>query len=149
MECPAGIEHGFRNAIAGSDEAIVVTTPQIAAVRDADRIIGLLEANDLNSPKLIVNRIEPDMVRKGDMMTIDDIVGILAIDLIGVVPDDQSIVVSTNKGEPAVTDKRSMAGKAYNNIARRIIGENVPFIDIMAETSFFGRLKKLINRNND
>lgn len=149
IDCPAGIEHGFRNAIAGADEAIVVTTPQIAAVRDADRIIGLLEANDLNSPKLIVNRIEPDMVRKGDMMTIDDIVGILAIDLIGVVPDDQSIVVSTNKGEPAVTDKRSMAGKAYNNIARRIIGENVPFIDIMAETSFFGRLKKLINRNND
>lgn len=112
IDCPAGIEHGFRNAIAGADEAIVVTTPQIAAVRDADRIIGLLEANDLNSPKLIVNRIEPDMVRKGDMMTIDDIVGILAIDLIGVVPDDQSIVVSTNKGEPAVTDKRSMAGKA-------------------------------------
>jgi len=121
IDCPAGIEHGFRNAIAGADEAIVVTTPQIAAVRDADRIIGLLEANDLNSPKLIVNRIEPDMVRKGDMMTIDDIVGILAIDLIGVVPDDQSIVVSTNKGDPAVTDKRSMAGKAYNNICYKSI----------------------------
>lgn len=147
IDCPAGIEHGFRNAIAGADDAIVITTPQISAVRDADRIIGLLEANDVENPKLIINRIEPDMVRKGDMMTIDDIVGILAIDLLGVVPDDQSIVVSTNKGEPAVTDKRSVAGKAYNNIARRIVGEDIPFMDVMAGSGFLGKLKKLINRN--
>ena len=149
IDCPAGIEHGFRNAIAGADDAIVVTTPQIAAVRDADRIIGLLEANDVDNPKLIINRLEPDMVRKGDMMTIEDIVSILSIELLGVVPDDQTIVISTNKGEPAVTDKKSVAGKAYNNIAKRIIGEDLPMMDIMGETSWFGKLKKMFNRNGD
>ncbi|MDI3269839.1 MAG: septum site-determining protein MinD, partial [Bacillota bacterium] len=102
MDCPAGIEQGFRNAIAGADEAIIVTTPEVAAVRDADRIIGLLEAEGLTRPKLVINRIRPQMVRRGDMMEIDDILDILAIDLIGVVPDDEFIVVSTNRGEPAV-----------------------------------------------
>ena len=149
VDCPAGIEHGFKNAIAGAEEAIVVTTPQISAVRDADRIIGLLEANDLEKPKLLVNRIQPDMVRKGDMMSMEDIVDILAIDLIGVVPDDDNIIISTNKGEPAVTDKRSVAGKAYINIAKRINGEDVPFMDIMAGAGIFGKLKRLLNRNED
>ncbi len=116
IDSPAGIEHGFRNAIAGADEAIIVCTPEVAAVRDADRIIGLLEANDSTNPKLIINRIRPRMVRKGDMMDIDDIIEILAVDLIGVVPDDEEIIVATNKGEPIVLNGRGRPAQAYRNI---------------------------------
>src|SRR5690554_1466110 len=104
IDSPAGIEQGFQYSVAGADKAIIVTTPEISAVRDADRVIGILEANELNDPELIVNRIRPDMVRRGDMMNIEDILDILAIDLIGVVPDDENIVISTNKGEPIVTE---------------------------------------------
>lgn len=143
VDCPAGIEQGFKNAIAGADKAIVVTTPEVSAVRDADRIIGLLEANELRNPKLLVNRIRADMVKRGDMMTIDDIIDILAIDLIGIVPDDEKIVVSTNKGEPAVTDNKSVAGQAYRNITRRIAGEEVPMLDLEADEGFMVKLKKL------
>ena len=143
IDCPAGIEQGFKNAIAGANKAIVVTTPEVSAVRDADRIVGLLEANELRNPKLLVNRVRPEMVKRGDMMSIDDIIDILAIDLIGVVPDDEKIVVSTNRGEPAVTDGKSLAGEAYRNIARRITGENVPIMDIEADEGFVLKLKKL------
>lgn len=143
VDCPAGIEQGFKNAIAGADKAIVVTTPEVSAVRDADRIIGLLEANELRNPKLLVNRVRVDMVKRGDMMSIDDIIDILAIDLIGVVPDDEKIVVSTNRGEPAVTDSKSLAGQAYRNITRRIVGENVPILDLENEEGFMIKLKKL------
>ena len=104
MDCPAGIEQGFKNAIAGADRALVVTTPEVSAVRDADRIIGLLEANEMKKTELIVNRLRIDMVNRGDMMSSDDVVEILAIDLIGIVPDDEKIVVSTNNGEPLVGD---------------------------------------------
>lgn len=143
IDCPAGIEQGFKNAIAGADRAIVVTTPEVSAVRDADRIIGLLEANELRNPKLIVNRVRIDMVKRGDMMTIDDIVDILAIDIIGVVPDDEKIVISTNKGEPAVTDSKSLAGEAYRNITRRIMGEDVPLLSLENDEGFVLKLKKL------
>ncbi len=134
LDSPAGIEHGFKNAVAGADAAIVVTTPEIAAVRDADRIIGLLEASELYDPRLIINRVRPGMVRRGDMMSISDIDDILAIDILGVVPDDQDIIVSTNKGEPIVTDPRSRAGQAYRNIARRILGEEVPLMNLQERT---------------
>lgn len=144
IDSPAGIEQGFKNAVAGADQAIIVTTPEVAAVRDADRIIGLLEALDLPAPKLIVNRIRPNMVRKGDMMDINDMLEILAIDLLGVVPEDELIVVSTNRGEPAVTLQGSRAGEAYRNIARRIQGEQVPFLSLETDSGFFGRLKRLI-----
>jgi len=144
IDCPAGIEQGFKNAIAGADRAIVVTTPEVSAVRDADRIIGLLEANELRNPKLLVNRVRMDMVRRGDMMSIDDIIDILAIDLIGVVPDDEKIVISTNRGEPAITDGKSMAGQAYRNIARRITGEEVPLLDLEADEGFLFKLKKFL-----
>ena len=127
VDCPAGIEQGFKNAISGADRAIVVTTPEVSAVRDADRIIGLLEANEIREPRLLLNRVRDDMVKRGDMMSTEDVLEILAIDLIGVVPDDQSIIVATNKGEPAVTDNKSLAGHAYRNIVRRIMGEEVPF----------------------
>lgn len=143
VDCPAGIEQGFKNAIAGANRAIVVTTPEVSAVRDADRIVGLLEANELRNPKLLVNRVRIDMVRRGDMMTIDDIIDILAIDLIGVVPDDEKIVVSTNKGEPAVTDTKSLAGQAYRNITRRIDGEEIPLMDLEADAGFMLKIKKL------
>ena len=147
MDCPAGIEQGFKNAIAGADRAIVVTTPEVSAVRDADRIIGLLEANGLSNPTLILNRLRLDMVKRGDMMTIDDVTEILAIDILGVVPDDESIVVSTNKGEPAVTNEDSKAGLAYRNITRRIMGEEVPLISFEEEPEgFVDKLKKLFRR---
>lgn len=143
IDCPAGIEQGFKNAIAGADRALVVTTPEVSAVRDADRIIGLLEANELKEPRLIVNRVRPDMVKRGDMMSIEDIVDILAIDLIGVVPDDEKIIVSTNRGEPAVTDNKALAGQAYRNITKRIMGEDVPFLSLESNDGFVPKLKKL------
>ena len=144
IDCPAGIEQGFRNAISGADKAIVVTTPEISAVRDADRIIGLLEAAELRNPTLIINRLKIDMVRRGDMMNIDDMLDILAIDLLGVVPDDQAIVISTNRGEPVVDGTGSQAGQAYRNIARRINGEDVPFLDLELQDNLVHRLKKML-----
>ncbi|GHU53962.1 site-determining protein [Clostridia bacterium] len=143
IDCPAGIEQGFKNAIAGANRAIVVTTPEVSAVRDADRIIGLLEASELRNPQLVLNRIRPEMVKRGDMMSLDDVLDILAIGILGVVPDDESIVISTNKGEPASTVDDSLAGQAFRNISRRIMGEEVPFLDLTSDSGFLKRLKKL------
>ena len=143
IDCPAGIEHGFKNAIAGADEAVVVTTPEVSAVRDADRIIGLLEAAGLESPRLIVNRMRNSLVKSGDMMSVDDVLDILAIDLLGVVPDDDAIVISSNKGEPTVFDAKSRPGLAYRNIARRLTGEEVPLMNLDEKQSFFTKLKSL------
>ena len=142
IDSPAGIEQGFQYSIAGADLAIIVTTPEISAVRDADRVIGILEAKGLNNPKLIINRIRPDMVKRGDMMNRDDIEDILAIDLLGIVPDDEEIVISTNKGEPAVIERKSLAGNAYMNISKRITGEEVALLDI--ENSDEGKFSKII-----
>ena len=122
IDCPAGIEQGFKNAIAGADRAIVVTTAEISAIRDADRIIGLLEASEIKNPQLVINRLRPNMVKKGEMMDVDDIVDLLSIDLLGVVPDDEFIITHTNKGEPVVTNAKAPSGKAYIEIARRIVG---------------------------
>ncbi|OOB79031.1 MAG: septum site-determining protein MinD [Epulopiscium sp. Nele67-Bin001] len=143
VDCPAGIEQGFKNAIAGADKAIVVTTPEVSAVRDADRIIGLLLANQIKDIHLVINRVRMNMVKKGDMMAMDDVVEILAINLIGVVPDDESIVITTNKGEPAVSVNSSAAGKAFNNIARRIDGQDVPFMDLENTDKLMDKLKKI------
>lgn len=139
LDCPAGIEQGFKNAIAGADRALVVTTPEVSAVRDADRIIGLLEANEMKQTHLIINRLRMDMVKRGDMMSAEDVVEILAVDLIGVVPDDENIVISTNQGEPLVGNE-TLAGKAYMNICHRIIGEEVPYLDLSGKKSFFKRI---------
>ena len=141
LDCPAGIEQGFKNAIAGADRAIVVTMPEVSAIRDADRIIGLLEANEKKRADLVVNRIRMDMVKKGEMMSIDDVVDILAIDLIGAVPDDENIVIATNNGEPLVGSD-SLAGQAYMNICKRILGEEVPLLDLDKKQGFFTRLFK-------
>ncbi|MPL63402.1 Septum site-determining protein MinD [bioreactor metagenome] len=143
IDCPAGIEQGFKNAIAGADRAVIVTTPEVSAVRDADRIIGLLESEGKSNPKLIVNRIRPKMVKKGDMMDIDDIIDILAVDLLGIIPEDEYIVISTNRGEPAVANPVSIASTAYKNIVRRLTGENVPLMTLETDDGFFARIKKI------
>ena len=148
IDCPAGIEQGFKNAIAGADRAIVVTNPEVSAVRDADRIIGLLEANEINDIRLVINRIRHDMVRRGDMMNKEDIIEILAIKLLGLVPDDESIIVSTNKGEPAILDNKSLAGQAYKNIARRILGDDVPMLELEEEANIFTKIKKIFGMAN-
>ena len=147
VDCPAGIENGFKNAIAGADSAIVVTTPEVSAVRDADRIIGLLEAHSVDDINLVVNRIKMNMVRNGDMLDINDILDILGIKLIGVVPDDENVVISTNKGEPVIEYNNSLAGTAYSNIARRVMGEEVKFLELDVQESFFRRFQNLfLNR---
>lgn len=146
LDCPAGIEQGFQNAIAGADRAIVVTTPEVSAIRDADRIIGLLEKNHLRDNSLIVNRVRMDMVRRGDMMSIDDVTEILSIPLIGAIPDDERVVIGTNQGEPVIGID-SKAGRAYANICRRIDGEDVPFTDIDENNSLFSKLTHLFKKN--
>ncbi|MCL2421847.1 MAG: septum site-determining protein MinD [Defluviitaleaceae bacterium] len=142
IDCPAGIEQGFKNAIAGADKGIVVSTPEVSAVRDADRIIGLLEASEIRDPMLVLNRIRPDMVKRGDMMTLEDVTEVLAIDVLGIVPDDESIVISTNRGEPCVIDPNSKAGQAYRNITRRIMGESIPLMDLNEDAGVMAKLKK-------
>jgi septum site-determining protein MinD len=140
IDSPAGIEGGFRNAIAGADEVLIVTTPEVSAVRDADRIVGMVEAYEKGHPRLILNRVRDQMVERGDMMSKDDVCEILAIELIGVVPDDESIITSTNRGEVAVLSETSRAGKAYQNVARRLLGEDVPVIMPAEEKSWLDRL---------
>ncbi len=142
VDCPAGIEHGFKSAIARCDREVIVTTPEVSAVRDADRIIGILEAAGKQPPLLVVNRIRPTMVKKGDMMSVEDVVDILSIDLVGVVPEDEYIVVSTNRGEPAVANPASLAGQAYKNITDRLLGQDVPFMELKTPDTFADKLKR-------
>ncbi len=146
IDCPAGIEQGFKNAIAGADRAIVVTTAEISAIRDADRIIGLLEASEIKNPELVVNRLKPNMVKRGEMMDVDDIVDLLSIDLVGVVPDDEYIITQTNKGEPVVSNRKAPSGKAYMEIARRILGENIEITIPGRENKFLEAIKKLFEK---
>ena len=141
VDCPAGIEQGFKNAIAGADRAIVVTNAEISSIRDADRIIGLLAEKKKKNPELIINRLRPEMVKKGEMMDVEDILDLLSIDLIGVVPEDEYIITQTNKGEPAVSNKKSPSGKAYMEIARRVLGENVEVTIPGRKKGFFQKLK--------
>lgn len=146
VDCPAGIEQGFQNAVAGASEAIVVTTPEMSAVRDADRIIGLLEAREeIESYKLLINRVRPNLIKSNDMMSVEDVAEILSADLIGIIPEDTGIITSTNKGEPIVNDENSLAGRAYRNVAHRIMGEEVPFLNLEEETSFMTKVKKFFS----
>jgi septum site-determining protein MinD len=146
IDCPAGIEQGFKNAIAGADKAIVVTTPEISSVRDADRIVGLLEAAEISDQLLILNRIRINMVQRGDMLDLSDVTEILAIDVLGMVPDCEAVITSTNRGEPAVSDRDSVAGRAFADICRRLTGENVPMQSFEEKKGFFARLKCLFKR---
>lgn len=136
VDSPAGIEQGFKNAIAGANQVILVTNPEVSAVRDADRIIGMVEAAELPAPRLILNRVRADMVRRKEMMSVEDVLEILAIELIGVVPEDNSIVICTNRGESVIQEKGSRAGQAYMNIARRVEGETVPFMQLENQDGF-------------
>ena len=146
IDCPAGIEQGFKNAIAGADRAIVVTTAEISAIRDADRIIGLLESSEIKNPELVINKIRPSMVKRGEMMDVDDIVDLLSIDLIGVVPDDEYIITQTNKGEPVIQNRKAPSGKAYMEIAKRVLGEKIEVTIPKEEKGLFAMLKKLFRK---
>jgi len=146
IDCPAGIEQGFKNAIAAADEAIVVTTPEVSATRDADRIIGLLEAAGIKNPKIVVNRLRIDMVKEKNMLSVEDILDILAVKLLGVVPDDENVVISTNKGEPLVYKGDSLAAKAFKNIASRIEGVEVPLLDLDVKMSILEKIKFVFKR---
>lgn len=145
LDCPAGIEQGFKNAIAGADRALVVTTPEVSAIRDADRIIGLLEANEFEKIELVINRLRHDMIRRGEMMTIDDVIDILAIPLIGAVPDDENVVISTNQGEPLV-GSATQAGKAYLNISKRVTGEDIPLMEFDKGITLWARFSNIFHR---
>jgi septum site-determining protein MinD len=144
IDSPAGIEQGFRNAIAPADEVLIITTPEVSAVRDADRIIGLIDAEGKGPARLIINRIKPEMVKRGDMLDTDDVIEILAIDLIGIVPEDEAIIISTNKGVPVALDDRGQAGLAFRNIAYRLLGEDVPFMTIKDTSGFLGRFARFV-----
>lgn len=148
IDSPAGIEGGFKNAIAPADEAIVITNPDVSAVRDADRIIGIIEASEKGPAQLILNRVNPEMIKRGDMMEAEDVLELLAIKLLGVVPDDENVLISTNKGQPVVLNPKSRAGQAFKNIAARITGNEVPFIDLSQKEDFISRISKMFNKES-
>lgn len=146
IDSPAGIERGFKNAIAPADRVLLVTNPEISAVRDADRVIGILEAEEKGSPALIINRLNPALVKKQDMLSADDVLDLLAIELIGIVPEDEAVLISSNRGTPVSADPKSKAGQAFRDIARRLNGENVPFLDLDSGGSLWERIQKLVGR---
>jgi len=143
IDSPAGIERGFKNSIAAADRVFVITNPEVSAVRDADRVIGILEAEEKGPPALILNRLNPVMVRQHDMLSAEDVLDLLAIKLIGIVPEDESVIVGTNRGNPVALDPKSRAGQAFRNIARRLSGDDVPFLDLEAGNGLWARLAKL------
>ncbi len=147
IDSPAGIEQGFENAVIGADKAIIVVNPEITSVRDADRVIGKLDAKGLDDHAVIINRLNYEMTQRGDMLDISDIIETLSVELLGVVPDDRNITVSTNKGEPIVLDENSNSGQAFRNIAKRLTGIDVPLMDLKEPSEgFFTSLKKLFKR---
>jgi septum site-determining protein MinD len=145
IDSPAGIERGFRNAIAPADKVLIVTNPEMSAVRDADRVIGLLEAEEKAAPSLIINRLNPGMVKRGDMLSVDDVYDLLRIDVIGIVPEDENVIVASNRGAPLALDGKSKAGQAFRNVAGRLKGEKIPFLDLESH-GLCDRLTKLAGR---
>lgn len=142
IDCPAGIEQGFKNSIAGADRAIIVTTPEVSAIRDADRIIGMVEAHDLPEPELIINRYRPGLISRGDMLAREDVLEILAIPLIGIVPDHEDVITSANRGVPAAFTDDSVVGLAYRRIARRLQGEELAIPSFEEKATFWGSVAK-------
>jgi septum site-determining protein MinD len=143
IDSPAGIERGFRNAIAPADEVLIVTNPEVSAVRDADRIIGLLEADDRRLPvRLVINRVKPEMVKRGEMLSPEDVIDILSIKLIGIVPDDEDVLIAGNRGTP---DPNSRAGQAFERIALRLMGEDIPFLKLDDSGNIFKRIARLFS----
>jgi septum site-determining protein MinD len=146
IDSPAGIERGFRNAIAAADQVLVITNPEVSAVRDADRVIGLLEAEGKGNPSLIINRLNPAMVRNQNMLSAEDVLDLLAIRLIGIVPEDESVIVGTNRGTPIALETKSMAGQAFRNIAQRLQGQDVPFMELDHRGGFWARIQRIAGR---
>jgi septum site-determining protein MinD len=146
IDSPAGIEQGFKNAVAPADKVVIITTPEVSAVRDADRIIGLIEAEEKGPGSLIINRLRPDMIKRGDMLNIEDVLDILGIELIGVVPDDETIIISTNKGVPVALENNSLAGQAFKNVSQRLMGKTVPFLELNAPVTLLERFSRFWNR---
>lgn len=146
IDSPAGIERGFRNAIAPADKVLVVTNPEVSAVRDADRVVGILEAEEKNSPSLIINRLNPVMIKQNDMLSAEDVLDLLAIHLIGIVPEDESVIIGSNRGTPVAYDTKSRAGQAFRNIAKRLQGQDVPFLDLDKQSGLWQRLQKMTGR---
>ena len=147
IDSAAGIEEGFRTALAPANGVIIVTNPEVSAVRDADRVIGLIEAAEKGPAKLVVNRLKPDLVQRGDMLDTGDVLEILAVDLLGIVPEDETILVSTNRGHPAALEEKSRAGQSFRNIARRLLGEDVPFETFREAPGLLQRLTRLFRAN--
>jgi septum site-determining protein MinD len=147
IDSPAGIERGFKNAIAPADRVLVLTNPEISAVRDADRVIGILEAAEKGSPSLILNRVNPEMVRKEEMLSAEDVLDLLAVDLIGIVPEDKAVLIAANQGAPIALDQESKAGQAFRNVAARLMGEDVPFMDLEDQGGLWKRISKLTGRS--
>ena len=146
IDSPAGIEQGFKNALAPANRCIIVTTPEVSSVRDADRIIGLIEAADKGPSQLVINRVRQEMVDRGEMLDVDDVLDILGIELVGVIPDDEAIIISTNKGIPATLEDDSLASRALKNVAYRVTGKQIPFLDLHQPLNLFQRFSKLWNR---
>ena len=146
IDSPAGIERGFRNAIAPADRVLVITNPEVSAVRDADRVIGILEAEEKHSPALIINRLNPDLVKQHDMLSAEDVLDLLGIQLIGIVPEDETVIVGSNRGVPVSQDPKSRAGQAFRNIAHRLKGEEVPFVDLDKQSGLWDRIQKMAGR---
>jgi len=144
IDSPAGIERGFRNAVAPADHVLIITNPEVASVRDSDRIIGLLEADEKGTPDLIINRIKPDMIAQGDMLDIGDVLDVLMIKLIGIVPEDEQVLIATNRGHPIILENHSLAGQAFRNIARRMSGEEVPFMSLERESGLRRWFKRVM-----
>jgi septum site-determining protein MinD len=146
IDSPAGIERGFRNAVAPADLVLIVTNPEISAVRDADRVIGLLEANNKGPGQLVLNRVKPEMIRKGEMMSPDDVTDILSVRIIGIIPEDESVLPSSNSGNPVTLNENSRAGLAFRNIARRLCGENIPFMELNETGGFLKKVARLFGQ---
>lgn len=146
IDSPAGIERGFRNAIAAADNVLVVTNPEVSAVRDADRVVGILEAEEKGSPSLIINRLNPSLVKNNDMLSAEDVLDLLGIRLIGIVPEDENVIIGSNRGTPIVTDGKSRAGQAFRNIAKRLQGEDVPFMDLAPQSGLWNAIQRLAGR---
>jgi septum site-determining protein MinD len=143
IDSPAGIERGFRNAIAPADIVVVVTNPEVSALRDADRVIGLVEAEEKGPARLVINRLNSAMVKRGEMLDTNDVLELLAIELLGIVPEDEQVIISTNRGQPVAMDDKTKAGKAFHNIARRLNGENVPFLPLDGDNNIFNKIGKM------
>jgi septum site-determining protein MinD len=146
IDSPAGIERGFRNAIVAADNVLVITNPEISSVRDADRVVGILEAEEKGTPALILNRLNPAMVKQHDMLSAEDVLDLLAIRLIGIVPEDESVIIGSNRGTPVAYDEKSRAGQAFRNIAKRLLGEDVPFMDLDKQSGLWERIQRMTGK---